>query len=110
MKNNLSARKITLIYRNVNITQYPSKLSEYYEVISKKFKLDIDLKTLAIGISPNEDNLQTVRIFFYFTKKKNIVRPRKYFSFILDHPCEAYTSTKKMIEINKILTMVNTRC
>lgn len=107
---NLSARKITLIYKDVKITQYPSTISEYFEVISKKFKMDVDLKTLAIGISPNEDNLQTVCIFFYFTKKKNIVKTRKYFSFILDHPCEAYTSTKKTLEINKILAMVNSRC
>lgn len=110
MKTNLAARKITVIYKNVKITQYPSTLSEFYNVISKKFKLNIDLKTLAIGISPNEDNLQTVCIFFYFKKKRNIVKTRKYFSFILDHPCEAYTSTNKTIEINKILTMVNTRC
>lgn len=110
MKNNLSARKITITYKNVNVTQYPSKLNEYYEVISKRFKLETDLRTLAIGISPNEDNLQTVCIFFYFTKKKNIVRPRRYFSFILDHPCEAYTSTNKAREINQIMSMVNTRC
>ena len=108
--NKIQARKITLIYKNIETQPEKFSINYYYSQISKKFKLDKDLKTLAIGISVHDDGFHHLRIFFYFKKKRHIVRLRRYFSFILDHPCEGYTSTSKSKELDLITKMTNSQC
>lgn len=109
-KINLNARKFVIIYRNVNKLQYPLTLDSCFKKVSEKFKLSVDLKTLAIGISPTEEDFQDINIFFYFTKRRNIIKPQKYFSFILDYPCEARTCTSKSKELSDIMSMTFSNC
>lgn len=106
----IQARKITLIYKNIETQPEKFSINYYYNQISKKFKLDRDLITLAIGVSVHDDGFHHLRIFFYFKKKRHIVRLRRYFSFILDHPCEGYTSTSKSKELDVITKMTNSQC
>lgn len=110
MKSTISARKITIIYKNINSKNNNYTLDYYFKRISEKFKIDKDIITLGIGVSPYEDETHTLRIFFYFKKRKQIVRLRQYFSFIVDHPCEGYTSTNKSKELDLIMKMSNSRC
>lgn len=111
MKNKIQARKITIFYQNIK-TQFDQSISldYYYNKISQKFKLNKDLITLGIGLSLYDDGTHTLRIFFYFKNKRHIVRLRQYFSFIVDHPCEGYTSTNKSKELDLIMKMTNSRC
>lgn len=106
----IQARKITLIYKSIKTQQGKFSPDYYYNQISKKFKLDIDLITLGIGVSPYDDGTHNLRIFFYFKKKRHIVRLQHYFSFIVDHPCEGYTSTNKSKELNLIMKMTKSQC
>lgn len=110
MKIAIQSRKITLLYRNIKTTTNECLLTHYFRKITHKFKLDTDLITLGLGISPYEDGTHTVRVFFYFQKKKHIVRFQKYFSFIIDHPCEIYKSKSKVKELDLITKMTTSRC
>ena len=110
MNTAIQSRKITLIYRNIKTDINECLLTYYFKKITYKFKLDIDLITLGLGVSPYEDGTHTIRIFFYFKKKRHIVRFQKYFSFILDHPCEIYKSRSKVKELDLITKMTTSRC
>jgi len=111
MKNKIQARKITIFYRNIK-TQTPenSLLNYYFKRISEKFDINKDLITLGIGVSSFDDETHSLRIFFYFKKKKHIIRLRQYFSFIVDHPCEGYTSTNKSKELDLVMKMMTSQC
>lgn len=110
MKTTIQARKITIIYKNIT-TQFDNSTSNFYfKKISEKFSLNKDLVTLGIGVSPYDDGTHTLKIFFYFKKRKHIARLRHYFSFIVDHPCEGYTSTNKKKELDIIMKMTDSKC
>ena len=89
------SRKITLIYKNIKTDIQECLLTHYFKQITFKFKLDIDLITLAIGVSPYDDGTHTIRIFFFL---------------ILDHPCEIYKSRSKVKELDLITKMTTSRC
>ena len=110
MKKKLTAKKISILYRNVKNSFCKVTLDNCFTKITEKFRMGTDLRTLAIGISSHEDETQTVRIYFYFTRRKHIIRPRHYFSFILDHPCEGYTSINQIKELELIMSMTTSKC
>ena len=110
MKSKIQAKKITIIYKNIKTEPNKFSVDYYFKKVSEKFKLNEDLITLGIGVSPYDDETHTLRIYFYFKNKRHIIRLQKYFSFIIDHPCEGYTSTNKSKELDLITRMTNSKC
>lgn len=104
----LAAKKISIIYQTVpNSVEF--SVMDYYFKITQKFKMQTDLKTLVIGISPHEDK-QIVRVYFYFNKKKWITR-KDFFDFILTkQDYEAYTVKNHLTELESVLNMTHSKC
>jgi len=104
----LAAKKISIIYQTVpNSVEF--SVMDYYFKITQKFKMQTDLKTLVIGVSPHEEK-QIVRVYFYFNKKKWITR-KDFFDFILtNQDYEAYTVKNHLTELESVLNMTYSKC